>query len=512
MAVVASMPGGIRSARERRMRDLLARTAELAAEHLEAIGDRHAGPIAGSTSCAPRSAGRCPRRACRPEQVVEELARGARPGSSPRPVRATSASSPAARCPRRWPPTGSPRRGTRTRSARSPRLPLGGRGGRVRLAARRAPPPGECSVGITTGAQMANVPGSPPPATRCGPRGLGRGGAGVEGRAAAEGVRRRGGARDAVARAAAARDRRGAVEVVPADDQGAMRADALRGLDATAQRSCARRRATSTAARSTRSRRSRAAAREHGAWVHVDGAFGLWAAASPALAAPPDGAELATRGRPTATSGSTSPTTAALAIRDREAHAAAMGMSAAYLVRREPRPNSDWAPEASRRGRGFAVYAALRSLGRAASPRSWSATARCRPARLARRGRGRGAQRGRAQPGLLGVGGRDPRAPAEGTFWAGGTVWHGRPALRFSVSNWSTTEADIDRSADAILSAVDRASAGVSVATTACGFVGELPGGDPDHSLAGDVVVDPGGDLARTNGALSGRPSCRFRL
>ena len=45
----------------------------------------------------------------------------------------------------------------------------------------------------------------------------------------------------------------------------------------------------------------------------------------------------------------------------------------------------------------------------------------------------------------------------EGTFWAGGTVWHGRPAMRFSVSNWSTTEADIDRSADAILSAVARA-------------------------------------------------------
>jgi glutamate/tyrosine decarboxylase-like PLP-dependent enzyme len=45
----------------------------------------------------------------------------------------------------------------------------------------------------------------------------------------------------------------------------------------------------------------------------------------------------------------------------------------------------------------------------------------------------------------------------EGTLWAGGTVWHGRPALRFSVSNWSTTEADIDRSAEAILSAARRA-------------------------------------------------------
>jgi len=149
-----------------------------------------------------------------------------------------------------------------------------------------------------------------------------------------------------------------------------------------------------------------------------------------------------------------------VAIRDAAAHAAAMGMSAAYLVRdASSRSNSDWAPEASRRGRGFAVYAALRSLGRdgvASLVERNCALAR----RLASRVEGEVEVLNELvlNQVLLGVEEDVIRElQEEGTFWAGGTVWHGRPALRFSVSNWSTTEADIDRSADAILSAVARA-------------------------------------------------------
>ena len=101
---------------------------------------------------------------------------------------------------------------------------------------------------------------------------------------------------------------RAQVEVVPADDQGAMRADALR-LDGPAI-VCAQAGNVNSGAFDPLAEIV-AAAREHGAWVHVDGAFGLWAAASPALAHLSPARPTPTRGRPTATSGSTFPTTAA---------------------------------------------------------------------------------------------------------------------------------------------------------------------------------------------------------
>ena len=120
-----------------------------------------------------------------------------------------------------------------------------------------------------------------------------------------------------------------------------------------------------------------------------------------------------TPGRPTRTSGSTSPTTrASPSSRDPEAHRAAMTRRGlpdrGRAARRDP---PDWTPEFSRRARGFAIYAALRSLGRAASP-SWSiaaATTRGASPRSGRRARGRGPQRGRAEPGA----GALPR-PADG--------------------------------------------------------------------------------------------------
>jgi glutamate/tyrosine decarboxylase-like PLP-dependent enzyme len=134
-----------------------------------------------------------------------------------------------------------------------------------------------------------------------------------------------------------------------------------------------------------------------------------------------------------------------------------MGLSAAYLVAGEQRDNHDFTPEVSRRARGFALYAALRSLGRRGVAELVERN--CAQAKLfAHILQGGGAEilndvvlnqvLVAASPSAV------ARIQADGTCWAGGTVWHGREALRISVSNWATTDADVERSARAILSAV----------------------------------------------------------
>jgi glutamate/tyrosine decarboxylase-like PLP-dependent enzyme len=152
------------------------------------------------------------------------------------------------------------------------------------------------------------------------------------------------------------------------------------------------------------------------------------------------------------------------------AHRAAMSMSAAYLTRspEEPREPMDWTPESSRRARGFAVYAALASLGRGGVA---ELVDRC--CALARRF----ADRLRQEPAIqilneivlnqvlvrvVPPGGDADAATQqalrlvqeERVCWLGGSRWHGMDAMRISVSNWSTTEEDIDRSADSIIRAV----------------------------------------------------------
>jgi glutamate/tyrosine decarboxylase-like PLP-dependent enzyme len=150
-----------------------------------------------------------------------------------------------------------------------------------------------------------------------------------------------------------------------------------------------------------------------------------------------------------------------------------MSLAAAYLVRspEEPREPMDWVPESSRRARGFAVYAALRSLGR-----SGVADLVDRCCRLARRF----ADRLREDPAIRVLndvvlnqvlvrvvpdGGGDAdaatrdalrRVQDERVCWLGGSRWHDMDAMRISVSNWSTTEEDVDRSAESIIRAVRR--------------------------------------------------------
>jgi glutamate/tyrosine decarboxylase-like PLP-dependent enzyme len=207
-----------------------------------------------------------------------------------------------------------------------------------------------------------------------------------------------------------------------------------------------------------------AVAHEQGAWVHVDGAFGLWAAASPNLRELVTGVETADSWATDAHKWLNVPyDCGVVAVVDRAAHFESMRMSAAYLV---PAPGReldpfDWVPEGSRRARATTVYAALRSLGRDGLRDLVE-----RSCALARRM----AERLAAEPTveilndvvlnqvLVRFADSDERTraviaavQADGTCWAGGTTWHGLGAMRISVSNWTTAETDIDRSADAIL-------------------------------------------------------------
>ena len=212
----------------------------------------------------------------------------------------------------------------------------------------------------------------------------------------------------------------------------------------------------------------------HQAWLHVDGAFGLWAAASGALKHHVRGLERADSCATDAHKWLNVPYDSGLVfVAHPAAHRAAMSLSAAYLVRspEEPREPMDWVPESSRRARGFAVYTALRSLGRSGVA---DLVERC--CRLARRFAELLAREPsirvlndvvlnqvlvRVEPpgGDADVATRDALriVQEEGVCWLGGTRWHGMDAMRISVSNWSTTDEDVDRAADSIIRAARRA-------------------------------------------------------
>jgi glutamate/tyrosine decarboxylase-like PLP-dependent enzyme len=206
-----------------------------------------------------------------------------------------------------------------------------------------------------------------------------------------------------------------------------------------------------------------AAAREHGAWLHVDGAFGLWAAASPRTAPLVRGAELADSWGCDGHKWLNVPYDSGYAFcAHPEAHVEAMSYVASYLsgqVAGRAYGGGDFTPESSRRARGFATWAALRSLGRAGVA---ELVDRC--CRLARRF----AERLDALEGfevvndvvlnqvLVRVGDEamtnrvECRVQDDGTCWLGATTWHGERLLRISVSNWSTGDADVDASVEAL--------------------------------------------------------------
>ena len=266
------------------------------------------------------------------------------------------------------------------------------------------------------------------------------------------------------------------VELVAVDDQGRMRTSELRRMLSCGEGPAivvAQVGEVNTGAIDAMPAIARLA-RDHNAWCHVDGAFGLWAAASPARRELIDGVAEADSWATDAHKWLNVPYDCGIAIvRDRAAHAAAMNsfVGAEYIPppQHDERRQAEWVPEFSRRARGFPVYAALRELGRGGVAALVDRCCDC--ARL-----------------MADELTRDPRATVlnnvvlnqvlvrfdrdganvtnevidsvqrEGTCWMSGTEWEGEPAMRLSVCNWRTTEDDIRRSARAIL-------AHVSVAT-----------------------------------------------
>ena len=201
-------------------------------------------------------------------------------------------------------------------------------------------------------------------------------------------------------------------------------------------------------------------AREHGAWVHIDGAFGIWARVSPKFEHLVEGLERADSWAFDAHKWLNVPYDSGVAVvAHPEPHRASMLGDAAYIApTTTERDAYDWTPEASRRARGFAVYSALRSLGRSGVA---DLVERCC------------AHARRLAAGLAELPGAEilnevplnqilvsfdddettirilSRVQNSGETWMGGTEWRGRQAIRISVSSWATTEEDIARTVEA---------------------------------------------------------------
>ena len=244
---------------------------------------------------------------------------------------------------------------------------------------------------------------------------------------------------------------------VPVDGQGRMRADALPKLRLPAI-VCVQAGNVNTGAFDPATEII-PSARAAGAWVHVDGAFGLWAAASPRYRHFAEGFAAADSWATDAHKWLNVPYDSGLAfVRSPEDLRAAMGLTAAYLPQGEHREPSQYVPELSRRARGVEIWAALKSLGRSGLAELVERCCACAK---------------RFADGLTAMGFEvlnavvlnqvlvsfgSPEATArviaaiqeDGTCWCGGTVWQGRTAMRISVSSWATTEADVDRSLEAM--------------------------------------------------------------
>jgi glutamate/tyrosine decarboxylase-like PLP-dependent enzyme len=261
----------------------------------------------------------------------------------------------------------------------------------------------------------------------------------------------------------------GTPRIVDADDQGRLRLPALRAALAEGDGPaivCAQAGEVNTGAFDPLEEIA-AVARESGAWLHVDGAFGLWAAVSPGLRHLVAGIERADSWTTDAHKWLNVPYDSGIVLcAHPESHRAAMNVSASYLIQdegvRRVRDQLDWVPEFSRRARGFAVYAALRSLGRSGVVELVERC--CATAR-------RFAERIVDVPGVELLNDvvlnqvlfrfeNDDRTDAvlqrvqqSSRVWMSGTTWDGRKAIRLSVSNWQTGEDEADLAVEAFRSA-----------------------------------------------------------
>jgi glutamate/tyrosine decarboxylase-like PLP-dependent enzyme len=204
-----------------------------------------------------------------------------------------------------------------------------------------------------------------------------------------------------------------------------------------------------------------ARAHSHGAWVHVDGAFGMWAAAAPARAHLVQGVEEGDSWATDAHKWLNVPYDSGLVFtRDADALRKAMSVGGAYLAQDEDRVPYQYTPDFSRRARGIEVWAALRQLGRLGLADLIERT--CRYAGQFAEGLHAAGHRVLndvvLNQVLVSFGSAERtrevinRVQRDGTCWCGGTVWQGHTAMRISVSSWATTEVDVERSLAAILS------------------------------------------------------------
>ena len=260
----------------------------------------------------------------------------------------------------------------------------------------------------------------------------------------------------------------GRMRLVSTDDQGRMRPDALR--DALAEHEgptivCAQAGEINTGAVDPLGPITEAC-RARGAWCHVDGAFGLWAAASPSRRALLDGVERADSWATDAHKWLNVPYDCGIAVvADAGAHRAAMTSTSAYIpAHADDVPwGFDWTPELSRRARGVPVYATLRALGRSGVAELVDRSCE-HAAHLA--GRLRAADGVEVlndvvlNQVLVRFADDDAVTDAvieavqrDGTCWLGGSTFRGRAVMRVSIVGWQTTRADVERSADAILAA-----------------------------------------------------------
>ena len=286
---------------------------------------------------------------------------------------------------------------------------------------------------------------------------------------------------------------------VAADEQGRMQADTLRetlaGVRDQPVLVCAQAGNVNTGAFDPLPEIVAAVRDLPNAWLHVDGAFGLWAATTPSLRHLTAGLSDADSWTTDAHKWLNVPYDSGIAIvRDGSAHHAAMTLGASYYVETSggERDPYNWVAESSRRARGFPIYAALRELGRdglaemiercCAIARRMADGLRSAPGvtilndvvlnQVLVRFAPPASEEMRGADGVSGAGDADQAridaftrqviaaVQADGTCWLGGTTWHGLAAMRISVSNWSTTEGDADASVAAILRCAEAVAAG----------------------------------------------------
>jgi glutamate/tyrosine decarboxylase-like PLP-dependent enzyme len=469
----------MRSTRRAVDRPLLQRTADLAADYLESLDERPVVPRAGRDALLASFGGPLPEVGLPADQVIEDLARDAEPGvvgmAGPRFFGFVIGGSLPAALAADWL--------TSTWDQNAGLFAAGPSASVVEevvgdwLVDLLGLPPGT-SIGLTTGCQMAHVTCLAAARHRV----LERAGWDVEERglfgapeiAVVVGSEVHATVPTALQYLGMGRSR---VIAVDSDKQGRMRIDALEAVlpdvNGPLIVSLQAGNVNTGSFDPLRSAIELVRERHPAAWIHVDGAFGLWAAASPRYRPLLDGHDLADSWATDGHKWLNVPYDCGYAfVRDPAAHAAALSpQGAAYIVYGSAeRDEFRWVPEYSRRARGFPTYAALRSLGRDGVREMVERC--CRLAtRMADGLRDGGVEilndvvldqvLARFQP----ADGVDAdgwtrevisRVQADGTCWLSGTTWHGMAAMRISIVNWSTTEEDIDRSLAAILGAARR--------------------------------------------------------